>query len=112
MTKEIVPVGPIAPRDRRAAERRNAERRAGAAPPPEAAAEEAAASPARAAPAPAADPGAAVFAAQVMGQSGQRRGLRGGPPVLDAARAAYLETRFSGKADRRPKPGAVGDTDI
>ncbi|WP_374516677.1 hypothetical protein [Brevundimonas sp.] len=115
MTEEVAPVAPVGRRDRRAAERRGAERRAGStsrdlvpAPLPEEAAGEAA----RAAPAPPADPGAAVLAAQLMGQSGQRRGLRGGPPVLDAARAAYLETRYSGAADRRPRPGRTEDTDI
>jgi hypothetical protein len=48
----------------------------------------------------------------MLGQTGQRRGLKGGPPVLDAARSAYLETKHSGPADRRPKPGRTEDTDI
>lgn len=116
MTDEVAPIAAVGRRERRAADRRAAERRAGSAsralvpatPPPD----EAADAPARAAPPPPADPGAAVFAAQLMGQSGQRRGLKGGPPVLDAARAAYLETRYSGPADRRPKPGRTEDTDI
>jgi polyhydroxyalkanoate synthesis regulator protein len=55
---------------------------------------------------------AAAFAAQVIGQSGQRRGLKGGAPVLDAARSAYLGTEYSGAAERRPKPGKAEDTDI
>ena len=97
MSDEVTPVAPVGRRDRRAAERRTAERRAGSA---------------SRALVPAADAGGAVFAAQLMGQSGQRRGLKGGPPVLDAARAAYLETRWSGPADRRPKPGRTEDTDI
>ena len=115
MTDEVAPVGPVSGRDRRAAERRLAERRAAAgsrALVPLAPAEEAAEAPARPAPAPPPDAGAAAFAAQLMGQSGQRRGLRGGPPVLDAARSTYLETRYSGPADRRPKPGRTEDTDI
>src|SRR5690606_33720570 len=93
MTDEVPPVGPVTRRDRRAGERRLAERRAASASrsllamePPAEAAE----APARPAPAPAVEAGAA-FAAQLMGQSGQRRGLRGGPPVLDAARSTYLE---------------------
>ena len=45
---------------------------------------------------PPADPSAA-FNAQMMGQTGQRRGLKGGPPVLEAARASYLETEYSGE---------------
>lgn len=56
--------------------------------------------------------GGAVFAAQVMGQEGQKRGLRGGPPVLQQARSAYLETEWSGRLDRRPKRGQVTKTEI
>ena len=48
---------------------------------------------------------AAAFAAQVIGQDGQRRGLKGGPPVLDAARSTYLGTEYSGEKDRRPPAG-------
>jgi len=48
----------------------------------------------------------------MFGQSGQRRGLKGGPPVLDAARSAYLGTEHSGAAERRPLPGKAKDTDI
>ena len=59
-----------------------------------------------------ADPGAAVFAAQMMGQTGQRRGLKGGPPVLGAARSAYLGAEHSGTAERRPQPGKAKDTDV
>jgi hypothetical protein len=56
--------------------------------------------------------GAAAFAAQVMGQGGQKRGLRGGPETLDHARTAYLETEWSGPADRRPPPGRITKTEI
>lgn len=115
MTDEVAPVAAVGRRDRRAAERRAAERRVASASRalvPAAPPEEAAGEAARAASPPPSDPGAAVFAAQLMGQTGQRRGLKGGPPVLDAARAAYLETRYSGAADRRPKPGRTEDTDI
>jgi hypothetical protein len=48
----------------------------------------------------------------MMGQTGQRRGLKGGPPVLDAARSAYLGAEYSGAGERRPKPGRTEDTDI
>ena len=47
----------------------------------------------------------------VIGQTGQRRGLKGGPPVLDAARSTYLGNAYSGAAERRPKPGKASDTD-
>jgi hypothetical protein len=48
----------------------------------------------------------------MIGQTGQRRGLKGGPPVLDAARSAYLGAEHSGAAERRPLPGKAKDTDI
>jgi len=116
MGDEIRAVGPVERRDeRRSAERRAAERRAAAesraltvtefAPEP-------AEPPARPAPAPASDAGAAAFAAQMIGQTGQRRGLKGGPPVLDAARSAYLGAEHSGANERRPRPGKAEDTDI
>lgn len=54
----------------------------------------------------------ATFAAHLYGQSGQKRGLRGGQPVLDAARSAYLETEYSGPADRRPPKGVLKKTEI
>ncbi len=47
------------------------------------------------------------YAAQVLGQDGQRRGLRGGAPVLDAARSAYLGAEYSGENDRRPPTGLL-----
>lgn len=48
-----------------------------------------------------------AFQAQVLGQDGQKRGLRGGKPVLDAARSAYLETEWRGEYDRRLPPGTL-----
>jgi hypothetical protein len=48
----------------------------------------------------------------MLGQSGQRRGLKGGPPVLEAARSAYLGTKHSGVGERRPQPGKAKDTDV
>ena len=116
MTDEVRPVGPVQRRvDRRADDRRAAERRAASASRalvPVVFPVEPAEPPARPAPAPPADPGAAVFAAQMMGQTGQRRGLKGGPPVLDAARSAYLGAEHSGAAERRPQPGKAKDTDV
>ncbi|HLI66084.1 MAG TPA: hypothetical protein VKU90_06940 [Caulobacteraceae bacterium] len=63
-------------------------------------------------PAPADPSGAATFAAQVIGQPGQKRGLRGGPETLDRARHAYLEAEYSGHADRRPSRGRITKTEI
>ena len=116
MADEVRPVGPVQRReDRRADNRRAAERRAASASRalvPVDLPVEPAEPPARPAPTPPADPGAAVFAAQMIGQTGQRRGLKGGPPVLDAARSAYLGTEHSGAAERRPPPGRAKDTDV
>ena len=56
--------------------------------------------------------GFAGFAAQMLGQGGQKRGLRGGPETLDRARSTYLETEWSGPADRRPHPGRITKTEI
>ncbi len=116
MADEVRPVGPVQRRaDRRSDDRRAAERRAASASRalvPVDFPVEPAESPARPAPTPPADAGAAVFAAQMIGQTGQRRGLKGGPPVLDAARSAYLGAEHSGAAERRPQPGKAKDTDI
>jgi hypothetical protein len=48
-----------------------------------------------------------AFEAQVLGQGGQKRGLRGGQPVLDAARAAYLDAEWRGGDDRRLPAGTL-----
>ena len=56
--------------------------------------------------------GFGAFAAQVLGQGGQKRGLRGGPETLDRARSTYLDTEWSGPADRRPHPGRITKTEI
>lgn len=69
-------------------------------------------SPARPAPKPPVDASPAAFAAQMLGQSGQKRGLKGGPPVLGAARNTYLCAEYSGPSERRPLPGKATDTDI
>ncbi|MGV8929306.1 MAG: hypothetical protein ACOH1E_06110 [Brevundimonas sp.] len=116
MTDEVSPVGPVQRReDRRAAERRAEQRRAGStsrALVPVDFPAEPAEPPARPAPSSTADAGAAAFAAQIMGQTGQRRGLKGGPPVLGAARSAYLGAEHSGSAERRPQPGKAKNTDV
>jgi hypothetical protein len=55
---------------------------------------------------------AAAFAAQLLGQPGQKRGLRVGKPLLDAAKSAYARTEYSGPADRRPPAGHATRKDI
>ena len=111
--------------DRRIAERRTRDRRAPETTEPEVAAEPA---PGQAL-VPVADPeaqetdnppnpaktrrgGFAGFAAQMLGQGGQKRGLRGGPETLDRARSTYLGAEWSGPADRRPRPGRITKTEI
>jgi hypothetical protein len=54
----------------------------------------------------------AAFAAHLMGQGGQKRGLRGGPETLDKARSTYLETEWSGPADRRLRSGRITKTEV
>jgi hypothetical protein len=49
--------------------------------------------------------GYAEFAAQIIGQRGERRGLRAGPSLLERAREAYNRTEWSGAADRRARKG-------
>ena len=111
--------------DRRKAERRTLDRRAPEAAEPEAAAEP---PPGQAlVPVPSPEPeeadgqprqagtrrgGFAGFAAQMLGQGGQKRGLRGGPETLDRARSTYLGAEWSGPADRRPRPGRITKTEI
>ncbi|MBL8555796.1 MAG: hypothetical protein JNL41_16090 [Phenylobacterium sp.] len=52
------------------------------------------------------------FAAQVLGQDGQRRGLRAGPGIHDIAQAAYNRVEWSGSYDRRARKGRQARTDI
>lgn len=54
----------------------------------------------------------AVYAAQLLGQDGQRRGLKGGEPVLQAARGAYLEAEYAGPDDRRLPAGVLRRTAV
>ena len=120
MTDGVRPVGPVEGRDRRATQRREAERRAASSSRelvpvgkvideiPDPASPAASTTPADTNPL---DP-AAAFAAQMMGQTGQRKGLKGGPPVMDAARASYLGAEYSGDKDRRPPAGLIKKTEL
>jgi len=56
--------------------------------------------------------GHAELAAQMMGQIGERRGLRAGAPLLDSAREAYNRTEWSGSYDRRARKGRSARTEI
>lgn len=57
------------------------------------------------------DPGA-VFNAQLMGQDGQKRGLRAGPLHIEAARGAYNKVEWSGSKDRRARAGRNAKTEV
>jgi hypothetical protein len=56
--------------------------------------------------------GAAGFSAQILGQDGQKRGLRGGPEILGNARTVYTRTEYSGAADRRAPKGGAAKTQV
>jgi hypothetical protein len=56
--------------------------------------------------------GYAEFAAQVIGQHGERRGLRAGAPLMDLARDAYNRTEWSGRYDRRARKGGTAREEI
>lgn len=58
------------------------------------------------------NPPAGPIDAQILGQDGAKRGLRGGAPVLNQARSAYLGAEWSGASDRRPGPGVVARAKI
>jgi hypothetical protein len=51
------------------------------------------------------------FSAQLIGQDGQRRGLRGGSPVLEQARSTYNRIEWSGARDRRARKGRQAKTE-
>jgi hypothetical protein len=117
MSERIDPVRAVG--DRRVWIRRDGDRDALNAPVEEAAAEEASEPglpvPVTAAPEqpdPRAKDGFVAFVAQVLGQPGQKKGLRGGPETLEKARSAYLETEWSGPSDRRPARGKITKTEI
>lgn len=50
--------------------------------------------------------------AQILGQTGARRGLRAGPALIDTAKHAYNKTEWSGKKDRRAPKGRAAKTDV
>lgn len=55
--------------------------------------------------------GSTGFTAQMLGQGGEKRGLKGGPAVLSSARRTYLGAEYSGTSDRRPAAGKVKSKD-
>jgi hypothetical protein len=57
-------------------------------------------------------PNGAVFDAQLLGQDGQKRGLRAGPAAIDSASATYNRIEWSGAKDRRARKGRIAKTEI
>jgi hypothetical protein len=53
----------------------------------------------------------AAFAAQLLAGA-PRRGLKGGPEMLEQARTTYLKNEYSGPADRRARKGRGTKTDV
>ena len=56
--------------------------------------------------------GAAQFAAQLMGQDGEKRGLRAGEPFIQSAKATYSRIEWSGSKDRRARQGGLTRTEV
>jgi hypothetical protein len=56
---------------------------------------------------------AATFPPQLLGQDGgERRGLRGGPAVIDRAKKSYNRVEWSGAKDRRARKGRHAKTEV
>ena len=55
---------------------------------------------------------AAAFDAHLMGQQGEKRGLRAGKPAIDHAQTNYNRVEWSGAKDRRARKGRIADTEI
>ena len=51
-------------------------------------------------------PAEAAFAAHLIGQDGEKRGLRAGPELMIRAERAYNRAEYSGANDRRAPLGA------
>src|ERR1700756_89410 len=55
---------------------------------------------------------ASEFDAQLLGQDGQKRGLRAGPAAIDSAKASSNRVQWSGSKDRRARTGKAAKTEI
>jgi hypothetical protein len=57
-------------------------------------------------------PAAATFGAQLLGQDGEKRGLRAGPAHIEGAAQSYNRAHWSGSRDRRARKGGITKTEI
>ena len=57
-------------------------------------------------------PAETAFGAQLLGQDGQKRGLRAGPGAIEGAKASYNRVEWSGSKDRRSRKGRIAKTEI
>jgi len=57
-------------------------------------------------------PGVAAFDAHLLGQEGQKRGLRAGPALIETARSLYNRVEWSGSKDRRARKGRKARTEV
>jgi hypothetical protein len=103
------PIDPI--RGANGDRRRRARRQADAPPPPQASSNLPAVQPVPAPESKTTEP-KPTLAAHLLGQDGQKRGLRGGPETLAKAKTAYLNAEWSGRTDRRLTPGLISKTKI
>lgn len=55
--------------------------------------------------------GDSEFNAQLMGQDGQTRGLRGGGRLIETAHKVYNRIEWSGRRDRRARAGRAASED-
>ena len=55
---------------------------------------------------------AAAFDTHLLGQHGEKRGLRAGQPAFDSAKTNYNRVEWSGRKDRRARKGRIADTEI
>ena len=54
----------------------------------------------------------AAFAAHMLGQAGQKRGLKAGEQAVRDAQSSYMDVEWSGPSDRRTLRGAYKKTEI
>jgi hypothetical protein len=56
--------------------------------------------------------GAAHFTAQLIGQDGEKRGLKAGALLIEAAKQTYSKIEWSGSRDRRARKGRITRTEV